>query len=83
MLGTEPSARRRGAGGLQLQWGLEIADRMSLVCWLDASPMSVSLYKKYGFVEVGTVAVELDAKCGGGHYTHTCMMREPRRSQSE
>jgi GNAT superfamily N-acetyltransferase len=78
MMGTAPEYRKRGAGSMHLEWGTKVADQHSLVCWLEASPMSVSLYEKHGFKTVGTVTMELDERCGGGQYTHSCMAREPK-----
>ncbi|KAK5994081.1 hypothetical protein PT974_07521 [Cladobotryum mycophilum] len=75
MMGTLPSHRGRGAGSLHLKWGTEVADREGLVCSVDSSPMSVSLYEKFGFKAVGTVVVDLTES--SGTYTFTVMIREP------
>jgi GNAT superfamily N-acetyltransferase len=79
MLGTLPSYQRRGAASLHLSWAIELAEEKELTCWVEASPMSVALYKKFGFVIQDTIVVQLDGSCGGGTQTTSCMMREPRK----
>jgi GNAT superfamily N-acetyltransferase len=81
MMGTIPTYQRRGAGSLHLSWGVRIADREGLICWTEASPVSVPLYEKFGFKVVETVEMELHESCGGGKYTYTCMLREPRSEE--
>jgi len=47
--GNSPSYQRRGAASLQLSWTVGLADEKGLACWVEASPMSVPLYKNFGF----------------------------------
>lgn len=77
-MGTLPSYQRRGAASLQLSWAVGLADENGLACWVEASPMSVPLYKKFGFEVQDEVVCQLDESCGGGTYKYTCLMREPR-----
>ncbi|KAI0123557.1 hypothetical protein BJ170DRAFT_87728 [Xylariales sp. AK1849] len=79
VLGTLPSYRRRGAASLLLAWATEIADREGLACWTEASPAALPLYQKFGFTAQDSVVTELDESAGGGTYTTTCILREPRR----
>ncbi|KAM0813042.1 hypothetical protein AB5N19_13033 [Seiridium cardinale] len=68
MLGTLPSQRHRGAGGMHLVWANEIADREGLVCYAEASPMALPLYEQFGYEQVeggAIVSLVLD----GGTYT--------------
>ncbi|KAE8394923.1 hypothetical protein BDV23DRAFT_179311 [Aspergillus alliaceus] len=80
LISTIPSHRRRGVASQHLAWGTKLADEYHLPIWLDASPASVSLYKKYGFMAVGTVESDLSFGSNGaasGSYIHTSMLREP------
>ena len=75
MLGTLPSYQKRGAASLHLSWATKLADAKGLTCWVEASPMSVALYTKFGFEIQDTIMVQLDESSGGGTQTSTCMMR--------
>ncbi|KAL2062410.1 hypothetical protein VTL71DRAFT_6676 [Oculimacula yallundae] len=78
MMGTHPSHQRQGAASLQLSWAVDVADQHGLTCWVEASPVSVSVYQKFGFEVKGHVDSELDESCGGGVYRYTCMLRQPK-----
>lgn len=52
VLGTSPSARRKGAGTAALTSGLQKADEMGLPVYLEASIMGRPFYAKYGFQDV-------------------------------
>jgi len=79
MLGTLPSFQRQGAASFHLEWATNLADEKGLICWVEASPTSVSLYQKFEFEIKEKVVVHLDESCGGGTQTTSCMMREPKR----
>jgi hypothetical protein len=64
---------------LHLSWATQLADEKGLTCWVEASPMSVPLYMKFGFEIQDQVVVQLEESCGGGTQTSTCMMREPKK----
>lgn len=46
---TRSSHRRRGAGGLLVDWGAEQARKMGVVACLEADPSAKSMYVKHGF----------------------------------
>lgn len=62
MLGTLPEYERRGAGSKLTQWGLNRARQEHVPITLFSSPRAVTLYKKLGFREVGTVHVQVDGE---------------------
>jgi hypothetical protein len=61
---------------LHLSWAAHLADEKGLTCWVEAYPMSVTLYMEFGFEIQDQVVVQLDESCGGGTQTSTYMMRE-------
>lgn len=40
---------RRGAGGLLLKWGTDLADELGIPIYLESSPGGHELYLRYGF----------------------------------
>jgi len=46
---TRPAHRRRGAGSMLIQWGLDYADGKELTVYLEASEETRLLYEKFGF----------------------------------
>ncbi|KAI1866348.1 uncharacterized protein JN550_007736 [Neoarthrinium moseri] len=80
MMGTLASHRRRGAAGLQLRWATDLADREGLACWTEASPAGLPVYEAFGFETKDAVVSKLAESIGGGLYTSTCVLREPRRN---
>lgn len=52
--------RRRGAGGLLLQWGIEKSERLNIPCCLQASAQDRRLYKKYSFQAIDIVEFNLN-----------------------
>ncbi|KAI5922181.1 hypothetical protein F4810DRAFT_674884 [Camillea tinctor] len=48
---TDPDYRRLGAGGMMMQWGCDLADRLGLPAWVEASPQGSALYRRYGFYD--------------------------------
>ncbi|KAK5171300.1 uncharacterized protein LTR77_004444 [Saxophila tyrrhenica] len=57
---THPEYRRRGAGGLMLQWGCDVADKLGLPGWIEASKEGNFLYKAFGFYDYETIESDLD-----------------------
>lgn len=49
---TDPAYQRRGAGALMLKWGCDVADRLGLPAWVEASLDGCQLYKVFGFENV-------------------------------
>ena len=47
--------RRRGAGTLLLQWGLERADRLGLETFLESTEIGRPLYAKNGFTVLNEI----------------------------
>lgn len=47
-----PDRRRRGAGNLLLNWGLQRADKLGLETCKESVPFAVPIYEKYGFSNV-------------------------------
>lgn len=80
ILVIHPSYQRRGIGTLLLEQGLKLADEKSLQVVLGASPWGIGLYRKYGFVDVHCMDIELDRYEGGegmGSTRHVIMRRPP------
>ncbi|TGO27090.1 hypothetical protein BPAE_0047g00060 [Botrytis paeoniae] len=81
ILVIHPSHQRRGIGTLLLEQGLKLADEKSLQVVLGASPWGIGLYRKYGFVDVHGMDIQLDRYEGGkgmGSTRHVIMRRPPR-----
>lgn len=47
VLAMHPNAQRRGTGAAALEWGLEKADELGVLEYLEASRMGRPLYAKY------------------------------------
>ena len=63
LLGTHPRYRRRGAAAMLVEWGLKRADEEGKKCFVDAGGgEGEALYRRYGFVDVGELVLDL----GGG-----------------
>ena len=77
-----PSHLRKGTAKQLVEWTFPYADRWGLPVVLAASAMGVKLYEKCGFVEVGTLEVDLGvwgwkgAEQERGH-VHRIMVRWP------
>ncbi|KAF2763427.1 acetyltransferas-like protein [Pseudovirgaria hyperparasitica] len=73
ILATSPVHQKRGAGSILMDAGVRSADEEGVEAYLEASPVSVGLYQKYGFEEVGKVEVDIK---GHGQYANLCMRRK-------
>jgi len=51
----------------------EAVDKESRVAYLEASPESISLYRKFGFQEVDRIEVDIQSK----PYVNLCMIKKP------
>ncbi|MCJ1283124.1 hypothetical protein MMC26_002451 [Xylographa opegraphella] len=75
LLDTHPDHQRRGAGGMLVQWGTNIADDAGLRCYLEASPAGRHLYHQKGFEDVEIMELNW-AKYGKEEVSpHMCMIR--------
>jgi hypothetical protein len=50
MLSTIPEYRRLGVTNMLVKWGVDLADRDELECFVDASDEGRPVYKKFGFL---------------------------------
>ena len=66
LLATLPAHERRGAGTLQMKWGIDRALRDGLDCYLEATPAGMPLYQRMGFELVSEW--ELDTAPFGGDF---------------
>ena len=56
---THPDFQKRGAGGMMMQWGCDLADQLFLPAWVEASPAGRFLYTKYGWEDYTYLKGEL------------------------
>ncbi|KAI7150838.1 hypothetical protein KC316_g15515 [Hortaea werneckii] len=68
---THPNYRRKGAGGMMMNWGCNVADALMLPSWIEASPEGNFLYKRFGFYDYERI---YDGDLGDS----SNMRREPR-----
>ncbi|KAF7197820.1 hypothetical protein HII31_00909 [Pseudocercospora fuligena] len=54
---TSPEYRRRGAGSMLLQWGVDVMDTLFLPGWIEASVEGNFLYKVFGFYDYEKIQV--------------------------
>lgn len=57
---THPDFRRRGAGTMLMNWGLDAAKEKGLPITVFASPMGRLLYAHLGFQDVATEIIQVD-----------------------
>ncbi|KAF2841295.1 acyl-CoA N-acyltransferase [Patellaria atrata CBS 101060] len=72
LLATSPAHQGKGAASLLLQQIVSLADAEDVAAYIEASPVSVRLYRKFGFEERDSVTVDVT---GHGSYTTLCMVR--------
>lgn len=65
-----------------VRWGVELADRHGLPCYLEASPAGHHLYRKFGFEDVEMLEVDLTPHGGHGKHGLMCMIRPPNKKVS-
>lgn len=49
LLVVHPDYKRKGLGGMIVDYGCKLADKEQLPCYVDGSPHGKGLYEKYGF----------------------------------
>lgn len=74
MLVTYPKHHRRGAASLLLKWGIEQACKQNIPINLTASPVGISLYKKFGFQPLYETKIDLTPAGLSQQYIHTGMI---------
>lgn len=47
-----------------VRWGVELADKLGLESWLEASPYGYPLYKLYGFQDVKVMDFKITERWG-------------------
>ncbi|KAF4544268.1 putative gnat family protein [Lasiodiplodia theobromae] len=77
LLVTHPNHHRRGAGGMLVRWGTQQADKVGLICFLEASEAGRPLYKRHGFEDQETVVFDFSKYGLSGTDTNTTMIRQP------
>jgi GNAT superfamily N-acetyltransferase len=77
-LHTLPEHERKGAGTALMEWGIRLADSEGLPIRLLSSPHGFELYRRFGFVELGRVTVDLARWGGEGEFTWYLMNRGPK-----
>lgn len=60
LLATHPDYRRRGAGTLLSQWGIDQGLAAGIDIGVEASPMGFPLYSQLGFILLETLMVEVE-----------------------
>lgn len=59
VLVSHPKYQRRGAGGMLIKYGCDVADAKGVLCALGASEAGYSLYTRHGFAVVETSETDL------------------------
>jgi ribosomal protein S18 acetylase RimI-like enzyme len=58
LIGVDPACQHRGYGSRLLEEGLKRVDQDHLPAYLDSTnPLNVPLYRRHGFVELGTIQI--------------------------
>lgn len=58
-----------------MKWALDQADAEGAEAYLEASAEGLSLYRRFGFMEVDAARSMVE---GSGEYENLCMIREPK-----
>ncbi|KAL1843826.1 hypothetical protein VTJ49DRAFT_7177 [Mycothermus thermophilus] len=64
ILACTPSRQRLGAGSALMKWGVDLADRLGLPAWVEASPIGYGLYRKFGYQDVDVLDLNITEKWG-------------------
>jgi hypothetical protein len=90
-LSVDPGYASLGIGSALMEWGMRIADKDKIFCWVHASDGSHIFYEKHGFEKVGELTVDLDNfatksapdnEGKWGLYTFRYMKRLPKGEQT-
>ncbi|KAL8807160.1 MAG: hypothetical protein Q9182_000842 [Xanthomendoza sp. 2 TL-2023] len=77
LLVVSPPYQRKGLGTMLIREGLMAADRDHAKTYIEASPMGLGLYKKFGWKEVDDIIIDMRPHGGAGMASEKCLMREP------
>ncbi|KAK0730199.1 hypothetical protein B0H67DRAFT_475633 [Lasiosphaeris hirsuta] len=77
VLATTPKYQRLGAGSALLRWGTELADRLGLPSYLEASPYGYPAYKRHSYQDLVVIDFEITktwglAKLESWNWGHNC-----------
>ncbi|EXJ70812.1 uncharacterized protein A1O5_05802 [Cladophialophora psammophila CBS 110553] len=76
LLQTDPKYQGRGAGGMLIKWGLDIADELHLPAYLESSPVAHNLYQKFGFRDIDKTTLNPKWNYGSADASIYFMRRE-------
>lgn len=79
ILDTDPKDQRRGAGGMLVQWGTDIADKEGIPAYLESSAEGYSLYNKHGFKDIESWDFDLEPWGKSGSSRIVWMLRPPKQ----
>ncbi|KAL8813998.1 MAG: hypothetical protein Q9223_006745 [Gallowayella weberi] len=77
LLVVTPSYQRKGLGTMLVREGLTAADRDNARAYIEASPMGLGLYTKFGWKEVDDIIIDMRPHGGTGMASEKCLIREP------
>jgi len=61
-----------------LKYVLDTVDEQRKRCYIEASAAGLALYKRFGWVEVDELVVDMEKHgCEGGVVRQKCLLREP------
>ncbi|KAH8698934.1 acyl-CoA N-acyltransferase [Talaromyces proteolyticus] len=78
LLVVDKEHQGKGIGKALLQWGLDQADRLGLIAYLEATQEGRPLYEKYGFEPVKEDIFRFSSPDFEGELAYTIMIRQPR-----
>lgn len=58
-----------------VQWGIDVANKSKIPCYLESSTTSHAFYLNMGFEDVDTVEIDMSRWEGEGKDVHYCMIR--------
>ncbi|KAL4930439.1 GNAT family N-acetyltransferase [Aspergillus undulatus] len=78
---THPEYQGKGVASALLQWGIDEADRLNLMVYLEATEAGKPLYKRFGFDTVHEMDFDAAEYGGIGKQRYTFMIRYPKDDQ--
>lgn len=76
LLQTDPKFQGRGAGGMLIKWGLDIADERHVPAYLESSPVAHKLYQKHGFQDIDELVLDPKWNYGSADPSIYFMLRD-------